>query len=367
MIFRSLSRWLRGEDAGISVPPMDGVLKPNNRLEQATRVLTLPSIDNLVAAGSTAYCSGGNNLYSLRAEAGSLRADLAGSFPGAITFLAADSAGRLAVGVADEGIRFASPEGSWNQVALAPDLARCAVAADFTPDGSLLVCIGSREVAAADWKRDLMQHGRSGTILSVDQAGDIVTLVEGLAFPYGIAALGDGRFVYSESWRHCLVRRAIGSPHDISDLLSDLPAYPARLARSAEGGFWLTAFAPRRQLFDIVLREDDYRREMMATIDPSEWVGPDLSGESRPDQPLQAGSVRQMGVIKPWAPSHSYGLVIKCDAEGRPLESWHSRADGTMHGITSVIEFQGIVLATSRGSGTLLNLGTSGAPVESRP
>jgi hypothetical protein len=45
-----------------------------------------------------------------------------------------------------------------------------------------------------------------------------------------------------------------------------------------------------------------------------------------------------------------------------PLESWHSRADGTMHGITSVCETAGTTYAASRGSGMLLRLppGSSG-------
>ena len=360
----SLSRWLHRDDAGISVPPMDGVLKPNNRLEQAERILTLPAIDNLASNGAAAFCSSGHDLYRLEVNTGVWRAERIGGFSGPITFVAADTAGRLAVGIAGEGIRFAAPEESWRSVALAPDLARCAIAADFTPEGHLLVCIGSRQAGAGDWKRDLMQHGDSGVILSVDAAGQSTVRLDRLAFPYGITTLDEGRFIYSESWRHRLVHSAGESRG--RDWLTDLPAYPARLARAADGGFWVAAFAPRRQLFEMVLQENDYRREMLATIDPADWIGPDLNGEGGPEQPLQAGSVRQMGLIKPWAPSRSYGLVIKCDAQGRPLESWHSRADGTMHGITSVIEVQGSVLAASRGAGTLLRLSGPAAPSESR-
>jgi hypothetical protein len=38
-------------------------------------------------------------------------------------------------------------------------------------------------------------------------------------------------------------------------LLSDLPAYPGRIAPAPDGGFWLALFAPRNQLVEFVLRE----------------------------------------------------------------------------------------------------------------
>ena len=39
-----------------------------------------------------------------------------------------------------------------------------------------------------------------------------------------------------------------------------------------------------------------------------------------------------MGVLKPWAPSRSYGLVIKLNDDFEPTLSLHSRADGSSHG-----------------------------------
>ena len=39
-------------------------------------------------------------------------------------------------------------------------------------------------------------------------------------------------------------------------VLSDLPAYPGRIAPARDGGFWLALFAPRNQLVEFVLRED---------------------------------------------------------------------------------------------------------------
>ncbi len=47
------------------------------------------------------------------------------------------------------------------------------------------------------------------------------------------------------------------------------------------GGFWLSFFAVRTHLVEFVLREDDFRQEMMKTIpNPAYWISPALaSGE----------------------------------------------------------------------------------------
>ena len=349
-MLQALSRLIRREEAGISVPPMDGALKPNNRLEESERLLTLPAIDNLAADGESVYCSSGNTLHRLAPRGERWLAEPVEAFPGIVTCIAAAD-GRLAVGIAGHGLLVSKGGNAWTQIALGADLAGCMTAAAFARTGDLVVAIGSRQLPAAEWKRDLMQHGRSGCVLVADPQGRIEVRRESLAFPHGLCATADGRMLASESWRHRIVALDDGRP-----VLDDLPAYPARLTPAADGGFWLALFAPRRQLFEMILREHGYRREMLETIPPSDWIGPELNSDGGPDQPLQAGSIRQMGIIKPWAPSRSYGLVAKCDAACRPVASWHSRADGTMHGVTSVVEVGGVVLAAARGADTLLRL-----------
>jgi hypothetical protein len=63
-----------------------------------------------------------------------------------------------------------------------------------------------------------------------------------------------------------------------------------------------------------------------------------------------------MGIHKPWSPSRSYGLAARLDADLRPIASFHSRADGTRHGITSVVEAQGLVLASAKGGNAIIGL-----------
>jgi len=101
-----------------------------------------------------------------------------------------------------------------------------------------------------------------------------------------------------------------------------------------------------------VLRENRYRKLMMRQIDPQFWVAPTLRSSSKAFlEPLQAGGVKQLGIMKPWSPVRSYGMVIRLDDNFRPVASLHSRADGTRHGITSCIEHNGRLLLAVKGDG----------------
>ncbi|WP_442580126.1 hypothetical protein ACSBOB_32495 [Mesorhizobium sp. ASY16-5R] len=344
----------RGNEDALSVPAMDGVFKANTLLDSAEALLELPQIDNLAATADGLYCSSGDTLFAI--DLTSRRAEPVRQFDGAITMAAADSSGRLAVGVEGSGVELLDA-GVWHRLDLPADCVRCVTAGLFDGKDILHLAIGSRRHAASDWKRDLMSHGASGAVLRCQISTEKIDIVsEGLAFPYGLAAMADGRLAVSESWRHRIATPPVRTRPPAGIVLGDLPAYPARLAPASDGGFWLALFAPRRQLTEFVLSEDDYRREMMATIPPEAWIGPDFADIGGGEQPLQAGSVRQMGIMKPWAPSRSYGMVVRLDRAMQPLGSLHSRADGRMHGIASVAEFGGRLYAASRGSGTLLDM-----------
>jgi hypothetical protein len=354
-------RLLPSTDSGTSVPPMDGVFKPNNRLEEAQSVIALPGVDGLAVAPTGLVCSAGSSLFLIATGSTPLAPRQIATFAGPISFVAADAAGQLAVGVEGGGIHLGDVAGGFDRLDLNAPLPNCATAAVFGAEGTLFVCIGSSEFPASEWKRDLMTRGQSGALVAVNvRERSTRTVARGLAFPYGVAVGNDGRLVVSESWRHRIVgidpRRA--ARPDV--LLDDLPAYPSRLVRASDGGYWLAFFAPRRQLTEMVLREDDYRKEMIATIEPSDWIGPELSVGGGADQPLQMGSVRQMGVLKPWAPSRSYGLIAKCDARMKPTATLHSRADGARHGTTSVAEQGANLFVASRGAGALLRVAADG-------
>jgi hypothetical protein len=139
-------------------------------------------------------------------------------------------------------------------------------------------------------------------------------------------------------------------------VLDRLPVYPSRIVAAAGGGFWLTAFAARTQLVEFVAA----RKRLSAPHDegnrPEHWIAPRLrSGESFLE-PMQGAHLRTMGVLKPWAPPRSYGLVIRLSPQGTPLYSLHSRVDGVNHGIVAAAEFAGFLYLLAKGPGRLLRL-----------
>src|SRR6202023_2379348 len=183
--------------------------------------------------------------------------------------------------------------------------------------------------------------------------GKVRTLAAGLNHAFGACASGDDVLV-SESWKHRVI--AIAADGSQRAVVDNLPVYPSRLSPAAGGGFWLTAFTARTQLVEFVLRENAYRRRMMAEIDPEYWILPKLKSGQSFLEPMQGAHIKTMGVVKPWAPPRSYGLVIRLSASGVPLYALHSRVDGVNHGIVAAVELNGALFALAKGPGRLLRL-----------
>jgi len=349
------------DEAGSAVPMMDGPLKPNTALDAAPVVLRLPEIDNLTATHFGLVCSEGGGLMRLRDDGEALGATEERAFASEITCLAADGSGALAIGLDGQGILIQGGRHDGVQLKeLNGTTLRSPAAALFLDPDTLVVANGSAEFMMSDWKRDLMNRRASGSVWRIALGGkaEATPLACNLAFPYGLASGANGTVLVSESWRHRIV--ALDSGKAPRPVLSDLPAYPARIAPASDGGYWLALFAPRNQLVEFVLREQDYRRRMVATIDPAYWIAPSLSSGSSFLEPIQGGARKKLNMLKPWSPSWSYGLVVRCDPNMRPRESFHSRADGAFHGVTSLAESGGALLVGARGSGALARLHVEG-------
>lgn len=338
---------IRGSgEAAVTVPSMDGALKPNRLLEDAAVLREAPRPDQIVERGGDVLYSSGTGIF-----------DLSGAekyrFDAQVSALAAAPGGALAVGLADGTVRII---GGPHDGAL-PKMT-CPVALVFDGPDTLYIANGSETFGSADWKHDLMIRGATGSVHRVDlSTGKGERLMDRLAWPYGLGLSPKG-LVVAESWRH---RLRLRTPEgQVRTVLSDLPAYPARLSPAASGGWWLALFAPRNPLIEFILREPDFRDRMMEEIDPDHWAAPSLVKDDTYMRPLQGGAQKHLGVVKPWAPSQSYGLVVRLDADFRPRSSQHSRADGRRHGITSVIETGGRVIAASKGGDLILELAGQG-------
>jgi strictosidine synthase-like protein len=356
VIFDIVVDYLRGE--AVTIPPMDGPLRPNTVLDDIPALLEIEAPDNLAFDGQQILFSSGLKLFALSAA---VQATRIAHLYAPVTALAAAPGGGVAVATDDGRILLKS--GAHDQTTLQPadfgGLA-CPTALAFADADTLFVCQGSSAHPASDWVIDLMERNASGSVWRVDLAkGSKTCLAQDLAFPHGLLVPADGkRVILSESWRHRLtaIGTGGGTPQPV---LTKLPGYPSRLAPAEDGGAWLCLFAPRNRLIEFVLEEGDYRAAMMREIAREHWIAPALSSGASFLEPLQCGGVKTMGLHKPWSPSRSCGLLVRLDRNLRPVASFHSRANGRRHGITSAIAREGRVLVTAKGGNAILDLGAS--------
>jgi sugar lactone lactonase YvrE len=359
-MFSRLLDPLRGK--AVTLPPMDGALRPNSALDEAEALLAIEAPDNLILADGRVLFSSGGSVLALAAGGGT--PETIATFPATVTALAASPGGGFAVGL-DDG-RIVAVGGAYGGRVVAgigPDRLACPTAIAFLDADTLVVCQGSRHVRPSAWTLDLMRRNAAGSVWRLSLAsGAEARLADGLAFPHGLLIAESGDLVVSESWRHRIVRIGAREGSAPEPVLVNLPAYPSRLAPAAGGGAWLCLFAPRSRLIEFLLDEDDYRDAMLREIPEELWIAPALSSGRSFLEPLQCGGVRTMGIHKPWAPSRSYGLLVRLDENLRPAASFHSRADGIRHGITSALERDGHMLVASKGANAILHLAAKGRP-----
>ncbi|MDY0872585.1 hypothetical protein [Dongia rigui] len=346
MIFDPILDLFRGK--AVTIAPLDGAFRPNTALEEANLAQAVAQPDNLIVHGGRLLFSSGSDLFTF--TPGGTPA-IQRSFGAPISALAASPGGHLAVAL-DDGQLFVADR----EITL-PQGVACITAMSFGDDTSLYLCNGSATHRPGDWALDLMEKNSSGSLWRLDPAtGAAVSLADNLAFPNGVLVDGQSVIV-AESWRHRLLRLTGGT---VTPLLEKLPGYPARLAPASGGGAWLSLFAPRNRLVEFVLQEDAYRRDMIAQVPRPYWIAPSLASGASFLEPLQCGGIKTMGIHKPWSPSRSYGLVARLDNAFRPVASYHSRANGARHGVTSVAEYGGYLWVGSKGGNALLSLSQKG-------
>ena len=153
------------------------------------------------------------------------------------------------------------------------------------------------------------RHGVAGR----SSTGNALPLASGIAWPCGVAV--------ARRWPPVRFRSVAPSGAAIDAAkasrpalaLTDPPAYPGRIAPAAKGGYWLTFFSVRNQLVEFILREKDYRQRMIKDVPEPFWMAPSLASLGKFEEPLQGSGLKQMGILKPWAATRSYGLVVRCD------------------------------------------------------
>jgi hypothetical protein len=344
-MIKMINKYLGRGEFSITVPPFDGALMPNELLEETEKLLIVDAPDCLAVMNGVPVVSSRSKVL----EVDNKGKEITG-FDAEITCMAGLPDGGLAVGLVDG--RIAIVNGPYVGKFIEPQNgARCPTAMHADSDNNLFVTHGSSTNNYNEWKRDLMEKNSSGSVWRVEiSTGRQTKLCGDLAFPYGIYH-DDKTFVVAESWRSRLLEIALDGSGPPTEILGQIPGYVSRMAPAQGGGIWLTVFAPRSQLVEFVLREKRYCKLMMENIDPDFWLAPTLRSNKSLYEPLQAGGVKTLGIMKPWSPARSYGLVIRLDSDFQPIGSLHSRADGSRHGITSCMEHNGRLLMAVKGDG----------------
>jgi len=361
-VIDALKQWterlLGRGDAAISVPVLDGALRSNRLIEDAEIVAELDAPEDLASDGRSLFVADGARVLHVDG-AGAIA--VAHTFERTVSALACLPGGGLAVAVGGsevrvvgglrDGIRFDAAAGRrLNAVnALAG-----------APGGRLLASDGSQTNPPERWKHDVMELGRSGRLVEFNlNDGSTRERAAGLAHAFGVAAAGADVAWVCESWRHRVVQ--VGGASSGRVVVDGLPGYPSRIAPAQGGGWWLTCFTLRTQLVEFVLREPAFRKRMLKEIDPRYWIAPALTSGNTYLEPMQGAHLKTMGVVKPWAPPRSYGLVIRLDDQGLIRYSMHSRFDGKHHGIVAAVERDGWLYLLCKGRQRLLRLSIAAA------
>lgn len=360
-LIASIRKVLSGESPRRRIPPMDGPLSPNSRLDEL-EPLTSPLAP---AAPPDDVASDGRGGLLVSCGAVLVAIDKDGQSRELLRFEAPLSAfaglgdGTLVVAVDGTGLRHIDVHGaSLHEHRIPTGVAHAGVTA-ITPDGlgGVYFCVGSTRHLAEDWVWDLMECNSDGLLGHWVPGQNPTILRSGLAWPNGVAIAHGGRhLIVTESWTHRITRFAIESDglKEPEILADNMIGYPSRISVAKDGGYWLAVFARRTQLIEMVLREKAFKRAMMESLEPDLWICPALASSGSHLEPLQMGGIRALGVRKPWAPPRAYGLVIRTNSAGIPIFSMHSRVDGHFHGVTAAREIDNRLIIVSKGARRLL-------------
>jgi hypothetical protein len=339
--------FFRGQ--AITTPPLDGAFRANTILDDVPVFSELVGADNLALVDDRVIVSSGKVLYTLGDNGGVKELQ---RYPQEITAIAVSTTNQLALAFENGDLSIAG------QPVSLPSHVKCITALSFAADGSLWLANGSSTHPTSAWVVDLMEKNASGSLWKCAAGSQSFReIAEGLAYPYGLLADNNG-VVVSESWRHRLIR-IDGESGARKTIVSQIPGYPARLSRARDDGAWLSVFAPRNRLVELVLQETHYRFDMMASVPRDYWIAPALSSGRSFLEPLQCGGMKVMGIHKPWAPSRSYGMVVRLDSSMTPTSSFHSRANGSRHGTCSAIERDKRLFVAARGDDCILAVDVS--------
>ncbi|MBL1419005.1 MAG: hypothetical protein COC24_000695 [Alphaproteobacteria bacterium] len=337
-------------DAAVTVPPLDGPLRANQKLDESNERYPLSQVDCLTVVSKTLFASSKNAIYTLKDDQD---LDLHSKYQSDIASILAINEDSLAVALVTGEIFIQGGVFDGRKYKTSKKL-NCITALAIN-GAHLYIANGSTHYTSDNWQIDLLGRNMTGSIWRIDlESSESTCILEGLAYPAGLV-IDEENLVYTEAWKHQIVSVDISGKGEAHVIYADLPGYPSRIIK-ADDGYWLAIFAPRSQLVEYVLRETAYCKRMVKEIPQAYWIAPKLRSGQSFYEPLQGGSVKHFGQLKPWAPTMSSGLVVKLDGLFQPNLSLHSRADGHTHGVTSLVEYNDSLFVAARGDEVVVSI-----------
>lgn len=328
---------------------LEGVLGPNGRLDGALG-MKVEAPDALCVAGDgRLLCSSGSHILALSRWGGTF--EPWAKFDAPVTALRAGPGGLVAVGLVGGRVTVLDSAGDlatdWSQP---PGRLASVVDCVFqSPDELLLVDCGygadDNVLAQAAW-----DDKARGQVVALRRSGEVRVVASGLHCPMGVSLDARGEAMIS------LLERAAIVDGTGKVRQSGYPGYLGRL-RGIAGGYALACLSRRDPLIEFLKTEHAFIAELKAKIAPRHWIAPRSKPEFSHDLPIELGATRLFGEVKPWAPSFSYGLLIRMDENMMPVGSAQSRANGQRHAISDVAVWNGDLIAISKASGEIVNLG----------
>ena len=168
-----------------------------------------------------------------------------------------------------------------------------------------------------EWPIDSLEARGNGRIICYDpKTGRTNTVLKNLVFPNGICMGSDGQSIlFAESWACRISRYWFDGPKKgkVEVVIPDLPGYPDNINRASDGNYWIALMGMRSPSFDLALRSPAFRRRMVKRLGQDEWLAPNIN----------------------------IGCVIKCDENGKVLESYWDLSGENHPMITSMREHKG--------------------------
>lgn len=137
--------------------------------------------------------------------------------------------------------------------------------AAITDDGTIWFTDSSLHFTVEEWKKDFVQHTRTGRFLRLPPGGKPQVLMEGLSFANGVARSRSGEFLaVAETRARTVLRWWLDGRRDL--LVDDLPGYPDNIAEGSDGLIWVTIASPVDATAELVDRTPPWARRAASRI-----------------------------------------------------------------------------------------------------